>query len=122
MPIGPGIQAFLRAIPDAASSPLAFVAYIFTIASWTALSWRVTRYRSMLKQLPLLPENDRLKAMKMELGFIDVPKNLTPADFLRSRIHTFLFAGFCILCLCALAITALALHDAGKLSGTVDLF
>jgi hypothetical protein len=84
------ITAFTKAIPSAAASPLALVAYLATLGAWTLITWRVRRFRELLQKIELLPEPDRIKALQMELGYVPVLKGLTAEQYLRSRIHTLL--------------------------------
>lgn len=92
------IGAFLRAIPSAATSPLALIAYLATLVAWVVVTRRVHRFRELMKHIKDLPERDRLPAIKAELGVVDVPKGLTGEQYLRKRIHTFLFVGGLVLC------------------------
>ena len=92
------ILAFIRAIPSAAASPLALIAYLATLVAWAIIAYRVNRFRELMKRIELLPEGDRLAAIKAEIGRVDVPRGLTGEQYLRMRIHTFIFVGFLALC------------------------
>jgi hypothetical protein len=92
------IIAFIRAIPSAAASPLALIAYLATLVAWVIIAFRVNRFRELMKRIELLPEADRLAAIKAEMGRVDVPRGLTGEQYLRMRIHTFLLIAFLALC------------------------
>ncbi|MEH2530793.1 hypothetical protein V1277_002831 [Bradyrhizobium sp. AZCC 1588] len=92
------IAAFLRAIPSAAASPLAFIAYLATVVAWGVIAYRVNRFRELMRHIKTLPEKDRLPAIKAEMGVVDVPEGLTGEQYLRKRIHTFVFVGWLVLC------------------------
>ena len=80
------ILAFIRAIPSAAASPLALIAYLATLVAWAIIAYRVNRFRELMKRIELLPEGDRLAAIKAEIGRVDVPRGLTGEQYLRMRI------------------------------------
>lgn len=92
------IIAFIRAIPSAAASPLALIAYLATLVAWVIIAYRVNRFRELMSRIELLPEKDRLPAIKAEMGSVDVPRGLSGEQYLRKRIHTFIFVGFLVLC------------------------
>jgi hypothetical protein len=104
------ILAFLKAIPAAAASPLALVAYLATVGAWTLIAWRVRRHSALLANIQHLPETDRIKAIQMELGYVEIPGGLTAEQYLRSRIHTFTFSGFVAVCVTAIIIAGMAFY------------
>lgn len=88
------LQAFLNAIPAAASSPLALVAYLAAIGSWTVIAWRVKRFKLLMARLPDFPLEDRRAVVEAEIGRIPLRAGLTPEQYLRSRIHLYFLLGF----------------------------
>lgn len=103
--------AFLKAIPGAAASPLALIAYLATLLAWVFIAYRVNRFRELMKRIGSLPESDRIKAIKAELGFIDVPEGLTGEQYLRKRIHTFVFIGWLAACATVSTVGLKAVYD-----------
>ncbi|WP_342724161.1 hypothetical protein AAFG07_34565 [Bradyrhizobium sp. B097] len=102
------IGAFLNAIPAAAASPLALIAYLATVLAWTLIAWRVKRFQILMDKIEKLKEEDRLEAIRIETGRI-VPKGMTAEQYLRSRIHFFMFAGFLAFCATAAFVASMAL-------------
>lgn len=92
------LASFIKAIPSAAASPLALIAYIATLIAWVIVAYRVSRFRELMKRIEQLPEKDRLPAIIAELGRVAVPGGLTGEQYLRMRIHTFIFIGFLAFC------------------------
>jgi hypothetical protein len=114
------ILATLKAIPAAAASPLALVAYLATVGAWTLIAWRVRRHSALLAHLHHLPEKDRITAIQMELGYVDVPKGLTAEQYLRSRIHSFVFAGYIALCVTGIVIAGMAFYKRNDAKDRAD--
>ncbi|MGL9623154.1 hypothetical protein QRQ56_34870 [Bradyrhizobium sp. U531] len=102
------IGAFLNAIPAAAANPLALIAYLATVLAWTLIAWRVKRFQILMDKIEKLKEGDRLEAIRIETGRV-VPKGMTAEQYLRSRIHFFIFAGFLALCATAVFVASMAL-------------
>jgi hypothetical protein len=102
--MGDFFKSAFSALPTVATHPLAFVAYIVVVLAWVIIAWRVRRNNNLLKHLDKLPEADRLTALQNEIGHVPVKGGLSPAQYLRSRIHFFYFLGFAILCLTVLTI------------------
>jgi hypothetical protein len=98
-----------QAIPAAASSPMAFAAYALAVVSTTIVALKTKRNRQLLKHLGDLPARERLKALELEMGSVRVPKGLTPEQWLRSRIHYYLFVGFGVLSAVVLVVAVVAL-------------
>jgi len=116
------MEKFLSALQTAASNPLAYAAYLATVIAWFLIAWKVNRHRALLKRLDLLPEKDRLPAITLEMGAIQVKDGISPEQWLRSRIHNYYFAGFCVLCLTFFSIAALAFYVySGSASGSIGL-
>lgn len=102
------IGAFLKAIPAVAASPLALVAYLATVLAWTLIAWRVKRFQVLMDKIEKLKEEDRLEAIRIETGRV-VPKGMTAEQYLRSRIHFFMFVGFLAFCATAIFVASMAL-------------
>ena len=88
----------LKGVGAAATNPLAFVAYIVAIAAWVFLRQRVDRNNNLLKRLTVLPKEDRLPALKAEMGTVPLNEGLSPEQWIRSRTHLYYFLGFVVLC------------------------
>ncbi len=104
------MEKFLAALQTAASNPIAYAAYISTVVAWFAIAWKVHRHRILLKHIGLLPAKDRLTAISLEMGTVQVKGGVSPEQWLRSRIHTYYLVGFCVLCLTIFAVVALAFY------------
>jgi hypothetical protein len=114
------MSSFLKALPTAATNPLALVAYLAAIAAWTYLGSRVRRLRVLLQSIQLIPEADRSNLLRDEMGVVNVPLGMTADQYLRARLQTLLFAGFSIACGCVLIIVAIAYWDGGSITATLD--
>lgn len=71
------IAAFLKAIPSAATSPLALIAYLAVIIAWVVLSYRRALIDGLGPLLPNISKNKRDKLLRMVLPGGDVPADYT---------------------------------------------
>lgn len=115
------LERFLNALPVAATSGYAFVAYLLTLVASTYLSSRQRRLSILLDKIKELPEADRLAAIRLEMGAIDVPKEFSPEHYLAIKRMRYRFAVLAILCICAVVIFTLAIVDSGAVSASIDL-
>ena len=92
------MAGFLNAIPSAAASPLALIAYLAALAAWVAIVFNTRRLTILMKDIRRLPEPDRIVAIREVLGRVHIPKGVTGAQFLTQRKHTYVFWGFIALC------------------------
>jgi hypothetical protein len=111
---------FFSYVADAAKSPYAFAAYAMALAAWVVIAWRVQRYRVLLGHLSMIPESDRLEALRDEMGNPHGAEKMTAEQYLRSRIHIFLFVGYGLTIVAALVVVVIALNDGGSVTGSVD--
>jgi hypothetical protein len=119
----PTLSSIIDAIPQVSNSPLALVAYLSVVGAWILLGWRIKRNRNLLGHLDKLPEKDRIEALRMEMGEQSLRTALSPEQWLRSRIHKFLFYGFTILCVAVVVIFALAGIEAkGQVGTSISLY
>jgi hypothetical protein len=101
------------ALPNAASTPLAFSAYVFVLVAWVIIAVRVKRNKQLLAGLEKLPESDRLKALELEMGAVQLRSGLSPNEWLRSRVQLYYFLGFCVICLMGVVVFAIAMARPG---------
>ena len=103
---------FLRlafdALKEAAHHPLALGMYVLVVVSWLLISWRVKRHRILLRNLQKLPEEDRLKALELEIGRPLPRDGIDAEEWLRSRDQSFRLARLGILSLTAIMVFSLA--------------
>jgi hypothetical protein len=104
------MDKFLAAIQSAATNPLAYGAYVITVAAWVIIAWRISRHRILLEHISALPPQDRLSALSLEMGTVQVKGGLSPEQWLRSRIHAYYFGGFCVVCATIFGIAAMAYY------------
>jgi hypothetical protein len=102
------LKSLLAALPSAASSPYAFVAYISVLVGWVIIALKVKRNAQLLAHIDKLPPKDRLVALQLEMGTVNIKEDMTPEQWLRARVHSYLFFGFSILCLAAVVIFVVA--------------
>jgi hypothetical protein len=116
------MEQFLVALQTAGSNPLAFGAYAITVLAWFLIAWKVHRHKVLLQNISQLPEKDRLKAVALEMGAVQVKGGISAEQWLRTRIHAYYLVGFCVLCVTIFAIVALAFYMySGSVSGAIGL-
>lgn len=103
------LQVLLSNIPEAASGTQATIMYIAVVVSWTILGWRIRRNKNLLRNIEKLPPGDRTDALIAEMGAVRVPKDLTPDQWLRYRVHRYYFLAFIVGAIALGTITFLAL-------------
>ncbi len=81
-------RSALSALATATVNPLAIVGYIAVILSWTIIALKVKRNKQILDRIESFPENDRLNILRIEMGEVSVPPNLTPEQWLQSKIDS----------------------------------
>ena len=106
------LKAALQNIQSAATSPLAFAAYVIVIIAWLVIAWRVQRNKQLLESLQKLPAKDRLSALQQEMGSVPVPPGLTPEQWLKSRTQKYVFSGFALFCLIVIVLIGVSLTRA----------
>lgn len=112
---------FFSYIVDAAKNPYSLAAYALALVAWVIIAWRVQRYRALLSHLNMLPENDRLKALRDEMGNPHSAEKMTSEQYLRSRIHMFLFVGYGLTIAVALVIiVTVVMEFSGSVTGSVN--
>jgi len=94
----------LNNLPQAATSPLAFAAYLVTIIAAFILSWRVQRNKTLLNHIKSLPVKDRLEAFQAEIGQIPLPPNFGPEHYLQARLQSSYLIALSIICLTILCV------------------
>jgi hypothetical protein len=100
-------SAFLKAIPSAAASPLALVAYLAAVGAWLAIAWRLIIVQEVSRSLPNLPKNQRADAIKIALNRA-VPPSLSPEEFLRGQRDFYILIGFIAICVVVVVIAAIS--------------
>ena len=110
--------AALKALPYVATSPLAMLSYTITVCAYVFVAIRVTRHKNLLRALSSLPEKDRLAALKDEIGNPHLKAGISPAQWVKSRIHTYYLIAFIVACFTTITIASLAVF---RVSGHVDV-
>jgi tetratricopeptide (TPR) repeat protein len=101
------IEAFLTALPTAANSPLAFVAYLALVVAWFAIAFRTKRLNLILKQIDKFPEAQRRGVLRDEFG-LTLKEGLSAKDFLRGQRQKLVFVAFCAALLVVVVVASLA--------------
>ena len=94
----------LGALPQAAQSPYAFLAYAIVILAWLSIAWRIKRNRQLLKKIDAVPEGQRRDLLLAEMD-TPIPPNLSPAEWLASRRQMY----FLVALLCLIGATVVVL-------------
>ncbi|WP_281543856.1 hypothetical protein [Grimontia sp. SpTr1] len=103
------IDVLLQGLSEAAKSPLAFVAYCIVILGWASIAWKESRFKTIAKNLELIPEAQRLEAMKLEYG-LEPKEGLSAESYLNLKKKNYLFLAFGITVIAALLISTLAIY------------
>jgi hypothetical protein len=102
------LTELLRHLPDAATSPLALVAYVVCVVAWLAIAWRVKRHQHLLSRLSDLRPSDRLAALEQEVAGVKLAGGISPEQWLKQRVYGYYFGAFALLCLVAMVLFAIA--------------
>ncbi len=105
------------ALPAVVSSPFALLAYLVVILAWVVIAWRVMRNKQLLKNLEKLPAHDRLKALQLEMGAVQLTSGLTPEQWLRSKTHLYYFLAFAVVFLSFVVLFVVAASS--QMPGTI---
>jgi len=114
-------ERFLSALPVAATSGYAFVAYVLTLVASTYLASRQRRLGLLLAKLKELPPSDRLSAIRLEMGEIEIPAQFTPEHYLAVKRMRYRFATLIVFLICLVVVFSLAIADSGSVAAVVDL-
>jgi len=101
----------LQSLPEAAQSPLAFIAYLSAIVAWLWVALRTRRLKLVLDKIKDLPPAEIPKIISKEMGEV-LPKSISAEDWIRSRKHLYFLFAFLALCFLVLCIVGLASHTA----------
>jgi hypothetical protein len=117
------LSAALSAIPAAATSHLALIAYGLAVLAYIVTIWRVTRNRNLLQNLQRLPAKDRLSALEIEMGGVRLAAGISPEQWLRSKIHRYYFLSFIVTCVAGILVFIVAIFNShGTADISVDLY
>ncbi len=96
-----------NAIPAAASSLFALVAYAIAVVALVVIGWSVTRQRNILERLKNIPEANREEALRIAMGKT-IKGGMTANEWIKSRIHLYFFLAFTIICFVIIVIILVA--------------
>ncbi len=103
------LQATLNAIPAAASSPLALIAYCISIVAWVIISYRVIRNKQLLQKIDKFPENERRIIVISEMGM--PPEGITVEAWIKSKTQTNILIGLTLILLTLAFVFFIAMHN-----------
>jgi hypothetical protein len=86
-------ERIVTGLPEAVKSPIALIAYVAGVISVVVLAMRVQRHKELLSKIETFPSNQRADLVRSEMGAL-IPPSVTASDWLRSRIHMYLFVSF----------------------------
>jgi hypothetical protein len=109
----------LSALPDAAKSPLALIAYVVAIIGSIAYGVLVVRNRNLLQRIESFPERDRLKALEAELGHVRITGGMSADQYLRHKRNQYLLMAFVVLCL-AIVLFVVAVRQGSQQTPNAD--
>ncbi len=102
------MSEFLNAIPAAASSPYALVAYAIAAVLFLLAGARLRMAKLLLERIEAVPENERRRALEIATGTV-LPTSISPEQWIRiSRLRwTFLLLGSLLIAILAVATIAI---------------
>ncbi|WP_406228884.1 ETEC_3214 domain-containing protein [Pseudomonas siliginis] len=101
------LEQLFGALPDAATSPYAFVAYVLLVATSAAIAWRVKRNKNLLSTLEKIPVEQRAELVAREMG-APLPPGLTAEQWIEYKIHQYYLLSFLSVLICGTVIFAIA--------------
>ena len=104
-------QELIKALPSAATNSYSFVAYIVLVIAIFLISWKVKRNKNLLDSLEKIPKNQRLDALRAEMGNISPAHGLTAEQWLRSRIHNYYFIAAIAIIICITIVLIIAFFN-----------
>jgi tetratricopeptide (TPR) repeat protein len=105
----------LSALPQAATSPLALLAYLATIAAWIWSVHRTWQLRILLDRAKHVPKSELAELIAKTIGG-PIPKNISAENWIRSQKHRYFLTAFLALCFVILALAALASWTASDIN------
>lgn len=139
-------EQLIAALPAAAKSWPALIAYLGATTAFVVVSLKVNRNKNLLAKIKSIPERDVAQVLQMEMGAAYLSAGLSPQQWLQQQRQRYYFVAFLVVCLliAALLIAArfskvidpelqkqqaqetalqfLRLIDSGDLSTAYDLF
>jgi hypothetical protein len=91
------LQLFLANLRFVAKSPYSLLGYLGLIIAWALIAFRVRRHKELLRNIEKLPEKDRLKALRDEMGTVLSARGLDAAQYLTYVQRRYCFVGFCLI-------------------------
>ena len=111
----------LKAIPQAATSPYAFIAYLVAILAWVVISYRVKRSEILMANIDKLPPEDRRIALEAEMGAAAVEGGISPEHWLKQKRQFYYFLGFLALLAVAVVVFAIAVNESNAARSRTEL-
>ncbi|MGO7225877.1 hypothetical protein ACCT05_10660 [Rhizobium ruizarguesonis] len=111
----------LQAIPQAATSPFAFVSYVVAVLAWVAIAFRVRRNEVLMANIDKLEPKDRLKALEVEMGAAVVRGGIAPDDWLKQKRQLYYLLGFLALIAAAIVVFVIAVSDSKAARSRAEL-
>lgn len=113
------VAGVLKFLPEAASSPLAFVAYVVAIAAAVIVAISYQRNVAQQKLIDSLPAQDRQNRAREIVGK-PLPEDVTADQWLKGERQKLLFAGFCVVCLTVVCVFAISVWRSQPAGPTDD--
>ena len=106
-------RQILAALPAVATSWQAVIGYVAVVIAFVIVSLKVTRNKNLLNRLQKLPEQDRARALEMEMGAPYLEGGLSPAQWLEQQRQRYYFLAFLAVCALVLALVIAATFNRG---------
>lgn len=118
----PDIETIFRAIPQAATSPLALLAYISALIAWITFGVWVWPLNTLLGKIKTeqLSSKDARDLILARIGE-PVPPDLAPNEFLRYKRQKYLFLGVLVLIAVAVLLVGISLSYAMRRDAQVRI-
>ncbi|ROL75571.1 hypothetical protein [Pseudomonas vranovensis] len=112
-------DAYIQAIPIAASSPYALLAYVVIVVSNVIIALKVIRLKWVLKDIEKIPEKDRRGILERLIGVV-LPDQISAEEWIRSNVHRYIFFSFIALLVFIVVALGIIYREAKILEGWKD--
>jgi hypothetical protein len=100
---------FLEALPEAAASSYAFIAYLFLVATFAYLTVSQYRLRNIARIITSVPEHERANLLAREYNTTPA-SGMTAQEWITARRQALVFWSAMAVLMCVLIIAAVALQ------------
>lgn len=106
------IDGALKALPGAVTHPFALISYLIVVLTWAVLAFRIQRFSKLMEHIESLPERERARALRNEMGVPNSEKGITGEQWLAQKRITYFFLALIASIVAAVVVFAITLQNA----------